>query len=52
MTRNGKYVSQYDRRVKLVADTLMRHTKLDEAAALEVAAHILDAIDRTPEKSR
>ena len=52
MTRNGKYLSLYDQRVKLVADTPMEHSELTEGPAAELAVHILDAIDRIPEKVR
>ncbi len=52
MTSNGTYVSRYDQRVKLVADALIAHSELTDDAALEVAAHVLHALDHEPEKVR
>jgi Family of unknown function (DUF6307) len=52
MTSSGTYVSLYDQRVKLVADTLMAHSPLKGKAATELAAHILYALDHIPEKVR
>jgi hypothetical protein len=46
------HISPYDRRVKLVADTLMQHSELDETTAVDLAGHVLYAIDRIPEKAR
>ena len=48
MTSNGTYVSLYDQRVKLVADTLMAHSKLKGEAAAELAAQVLYALDHIP----
>jgi hypothetical protein len=52
MTSNGTYVSLYDQRVKLVADTLVAHSKLKGEAAAELAAHVLYALDHIPERVR
>jgi hypothetical protein len=52
MTTNGTYVSLYDQRVKLVADTIMTRSKLKGEAATELAAHVLHALDHIPEKVR
>jgi hypothetical protein len=49
MTDNGKYISLYDRRVQLVADALMQHSKLTEKPAVPLAVHVLDALDHVPE---
>ena len=46
------YVSHYDRRVKLVADALTQNSKLTEEVAVELAKHVLDALDHIPEKIR
>lgn len=46
------YVSLYDQRVRLVTDALMQNSKLEEKAAVELAAHVLYAIDHIPEKVR
>jgi len=52
VTSNGPYVSLYDQRVKLVADTLMAHSELEDEAATELAAHVLFALDHIPERVR
>ncbi|HTK68105.1 MAG TPA: DUF6307 family protein [Pseudonocardia sp.] len=52
MTSNGHYVSRYEHRVELVAETITKHTKLDDQAAKELAVHILQVIDHVPEKVR
>ena len=45
------YLSLYDRRIKLVRDTLTQHAKLsDKDAAQALAEHVLDALDHIPEK--
>jgi Family of unknown function (DUF6307) len=49
MTDNGKYISLYDRRVQLVADTLMQHSTLTKKTAVPLAVHVLDALDHIPE---
>jgi hypothetical protein len=46
------YVSLYDQRVRLVADALLQNSKLEKEAAVELAAHVLYAIDHIPEKVR
>ena len=52
MTSNGTYMSVYDNRIKLVTDTLMQHSELDEKTAVKLARHVLYAIDHIPEKAR
>jgi Family of unknown function (DUF6307) len=52
MTSNGTYVSLYDQRAKLVADTLMAHSTLKGETATELAAHVLHALDHIPERVR
>jgi hypothetical protein len=52
MTSNGTYVSLYDQRVELVAAALTAHSELTELAAVEVAEHVLYALDHIPEKVR
>ena len=52
MTSNGTYVSLYDQRVKLVADTLMVHSELKGEAATELAVHVLYALDHIPARVR
>jgi uncharacterized protein DUF6307 len=46
------YVSRYDRRVKLVAAALTQNSKLAEEEAVDLAKHVLDALDHIPEKVR
>jgi uncharacterized protein DUF6307 len=46
------YISHYDRRVRLVADALTQNSKLTDEAALELAKHVLNALDHIPEKIR
>lgn len=46
------YVSRYDQRVNLVAAALTKNSKLSEKAAVELAKHVLDALDHIPEKIR
>jgi hypothetical protein len=51
-TSNGTYLSVYEKRVKLVADTLMQHSELTQEIAAELAVHVLYAIDHIPERVR
>jgi hypothetical protein len=44
--------SPYETRVKLVQETLRTHSKLDDAAAGELAVHVLHALNSIPEKVR
>src|SRR4051795_7915930 len=46
------YVSHYDRRIRLVADALTQNSKLTDEAAVELAKHVLNALDHIPEKGR
>jgi hypothetical protein len=46
------YVSRYDQRVKLVANALTQNSKLTDDVAVELAKHVLDALDHIPEKVR
>ena len=52
MTGNGTYISLYQQRVALVAAALTKHHQLTKEAALELAAHVLRALDHIPEKVR
>jgi hypothetical protein len=52
MSTNGTYVSLYERRVRLVADAIKAHSKLSEQDALELAVHVLYALDHIPEVVR
>ncbi|RZS32782.1 hypothetical protein EV193_111167 [Herbihabitans rhizosphaerae] len=46
------YVSRYDRRVKLVQNTLAAHAELGDTAAKDLAVHVLQALDHIPEEVR
>ena len=46
------YISRYDERVRLVADAITHNSKLADDAAVELAKHVLNAIDLIPEKIR
>jgi hypothetical protein len=52
MTAAVKYVSLHDQRVNVVQAAVKAHSKLSDKAALELAAHILAALDYMPEKVR
>jgi hypothetical protein len=52
MAVNTVYISNHDRRVRLVADALTQNSKLSDKAAVELAKHVLDALDHIPEKIR
>jgi hypothetical protein len=47
-----EYISLYDLRVKLVQDTLTKHSGLGDNTSHELAVHVLDALDHIPEKRR
>jgi Family of unknown function (DUF6307) len=42
--------SPYEKRVKLVQETLKTHSKMGDAAAGELAVHVLHALNSIPEK--
>lgn len=46
------YISLYDQRVRLVADALKKNSKLSEKDAMNLAVHVLYALDHIPEKVR
>lgn len=46
------YISRYDQRVRLVANALTQNSKLTDEAAVELAKHVLNALDHIPEKNR
>jgi Family of unknown function (DUF6307) len=52
MSSNGTYISLYDQRVQLVAAALTARSELTEQAAMELARHVLYALDHIPEKVR
>jgi hypothetical protein len=52
MAVNIVFVSRYDQRIRLVADALTQNSKLTDEAAVELAKHVLQALDHIPEKVR
>ena len=44
--------SPYEKRLRLVQETLRTYSSLDDAAAGELAVHVLHALDSIPEKVR
>jgi len=52
MSADVKFMSPYEKRLKLVADTISQHEKLGGKAASELAVHVLQALDHIPEKVR
>jgi hypothetical protein len=53
MVSNARpFLSIYEQRVRLVAHALQEHSTLGEAAARELAVHVLHALDHVPEKVR
>lgn len=52
MTVTAPYVSVHDQRARLVADALVHHGDVTDAAALLLAEHVLAALDHIPEKLR
>jgi hypothetical protein len=46
------YISLYEQRVRLVAHALTQHSKISEKDAMDLATHVLYAIDHIPEKVR
>ena len=47
-----KSMSRYNRRVRLVHDVVQAHSQLDDAAAAQIAVHVLHALDTISEKVR
>jgi Family of unknown function (DUF6307) len=45
-------ISPYEKRLSLVRETLRTHSPLDDAAAGELAVHVLHALNSIPEKLR
>jgi hypothetical protein len=50
MTSGSTLRSPYEIRVKLVQETLRAHSSLDDAAAHELAVHVLYALNSISEK--
>jgi hypothetical protein len=52
MSETTTYVSLHEQRVRLVAQTITKNSKLGDKAAAELAKHVLYALDHIPEKVR
>lgn len=52
MSATTTYISLYDQRIRRVADALKQHSELNDTTAVELAVHVLHAIDHIPEKVR
>jgi Family of unknown function (DUF6307) len=52
MTATVEYLSLHDQRVKLVQGALKQNSKLSDKASLDLAVHVLAALDYMPEKLR
>jgi hypothetical protein len=52
MKSTDPYLSIYDQRVRLVAETITANSELDATNARELAVHVLHALDHIPEKVR
>jgi Family of unknown function (DUF6307) len=52
MMSESTLLSPYENRLKLVRDTLTTYSPLDDAAAGELAVHVLHALNSIPEKIR
>jgi hypothetical protein len=46
------YISRYDQRIRLVADALTQNSQIPDEEAVELAKHVLQALDHIPEKVR
>lgn len=46
------YVSMYERRIKLVQDTLTENSKLSDKSARDLAVRVLGVLDHIPERVR
>ncbi|MFN8074673.1 MAG: DUF6307 family protein [Kineosporiaceae bacterium] len=45
-------LTPYERRLRLAAGAVSAHTDLSPELARDLAAHVLDAVDRIPERIR
>jgi hypothetical protein len=46
------FVSRYEKRVRVVQDTLKKNSKLSDKATRHLAVEVVDAIDHIPEVRR
>ena len=52
MVSQSTLLSPYEKRVKLVQDTLTTHSSIGDAAAGDLAVHVLHALNSIPERIR
>jgi hypothetical protein len=52
MVSQSTLISPYEKRVRLVQETLQAHSKIGDAAAGELAVHVLHALNSIPERIR
>jgi len=52
MVSQSTLLSPYEKRLGLVQETLQAHSKLDDAAAGELAVHVLHALNSIREQIR
>jgi Family of unknown function (DUF6307) len=52
MVSQSTLLSPYELRVRLVQDTLKKHSKIEDSAAGELAVHVLHALNSIPERIR
>jgi hypothetical protein len=52
MISKSTLLSPYEKRLRLVQETLTTYSPIDDAAAGELAVHVLHALNSIPEKLR
>ncbi|MGD1109119.1 MAG: DUF6307 family protein [Mycobacterium sp.] len=52
MVSQSTLLSPYEKRLGLVQETLKAHSKIGDAAARELAVHVLHALNSIPEQVR
>jgi hypothetical protein len=52
MVSQSTLISPYEKRVRLIQETLKTHSSIDDAAAGKLAVHVLDALNSIPEQIR
>lgn len=52
MKNNATHMSMHERRVGLVSETIMQHSKVAKKEAIELARQVVYTLDHMPEKVR
>jgi hypothetical protein len=52
MTSKSTFTTPYEERLRIVQEALSTHSKIGDAAAGELAVHVLHALNSIPEKIR